>query len=63
MDLLAVLAALQLVGSQTPAFIALFEEVQKAFSTEDQAVLQEAIASLDQQADAQHQIAQGATSS
>ena len=42
MPIAAILEAIKLVGANTPAFIALFNEVKKTFSETDQAKLQAA---------------------
>lgn len=42
MPIAAILAAIQMVGSETPAFIALFNEVKPLFGDDDQATLQKA---------------------
>lgn len=58
MDLATILAILQLAGTETPAFIALFNEVKSAFSTSDQTQLDAMLATANAQADAQHVNAQ-----
>lgn len=58
MDLATILAILQLAGTETPAFIALFQEVKAAFSTDDQAQLDAMLLEANAQADAQHTSAQ-----
>lgn len=58
MNLATLLAILQLAGTEMPAFIALFNEVKNALSTDDQAALDQALAESDAAADAQHQAAQ-----
>jgi len=63
MDLAAILAILQLAGTETPAFIALFNEVKAAFGTSDQATLQKMLDDANAQADAQYNASEGTASS
>lgn len=55
MPIEAILEAIKLVGSETPAFIALFNEVKPLFGSEDQATLQTAYDAAMAQSDRQHQ--------
>lgn len=58
MDLQTILSILQLAGTETPAFVALFKEVQKAFGADDQASLAAMLVQANNSADAQHEAAQ-----
>lgn len=58
MNVATILQILQLAGTETPAFIALFNEVKNALSTSDQAALDQALVDSNAVADAQHQAAQ-----
>jgi hypothetical protein len=53
-----VLNAIGLVGSNAPAFKALFDQVVATFGEDDQAVLQESYAKAMAASDAQHEAAQ-----
>ena len=58
MELAAILQILSLAGTETPAFLALFTEVKKAFGESDQAKLDQMLADANASADAQHERAQ-----
>lgn len=58
MNLSAILNAITLVGSNLPAFKALFDQVVDAFDEKDQAVLKTAYAEMQAKSDAAHKAAQ-----
>lgn len=55
----AILEILTLVGTDTPAFIALYNQVVSAMSQTDQQKLKDAYAAAKALSDAQHEEAQG----
>jgi len=58
MNLVAILNTISLVGSNLPAFKALFDQVVSAFDERDQATLQSAYADMQARSDAAHKAAQ-----
>ncbi len=54
-----ILQALALAGSETPAFIALFNIVKESLGSDDLAALEARMAEMDKIADDQHSRAQG----
>lgn len=58
MDLQKILSSLVLIGSDLPAYKALFDQVVLAFAEDDQAALREAYEKAKARSDAAHQAAQ-----
>lgn len=58
MTLAAILNAISLVGSNTPAFLALFEQIKDTFGEDDRATLEAAYAEAMAVAEEQHRRAQ-----
>lgn len=59
MNVLAILKTLVLVGADSPAFQALFEQVKGVLGEDDRATLEAAYAKAMDEAAAQHERAQG----
>ncbi len=58
MSLPVILAAINAVGGAIPQFVALIELVKEGLSSDDQAIVDEALAKATQMADQQHAEAQ-----
>lgn len=59
MPILAIIEALKLAGTATPAFIELFNLVKSTFNEEDRSKLEDAYQDAMRASDAQHEAAQG----